>query len=101
MKQVGFAKPEKRKPRGSRSLEQSKQKIHDFAGSRVDSPSGSGDVFASTLLFIQLSAEVKSQRAPKAFKMVVERRATVDEYEAVVIAGVNHLALIDLPENAF
>jgi hypothetical protein len=33
--------------------------------------------------------------------MVVERRATVDEYEAVVIAGVNHLALIDLPENAF
>ena len=61
-------------------------KISMITGSRLDSPSGSGDVFASTLLFIQVSAELKSQRVPKAFKNVAERRTTVDEYEAGVIA---------------
>jgi hypothetical protein len=85
MKQVGFARPKERKP-GDLDPSNNPSKTSMITGSRLDSPSGSGDVFASTLLFIQLSAELKSQRAPKAFENVAERRATVDEYEAVVIA---------------
>ena len=57
-----------------------------ITGGRLDLPSGFGDVFASTLLFIQLSADLKSQRAPEAFQNVAERRTTVDEHVASIIA---------------
>jgi hypothetical protein len=71
---------------GDLDLSNNPSKISLITGSRLDSPSGSGDVFARTLLFIHVSADLKSQRAPEALKNVAERRTTVDEYEASVIA---------------
>jgi hypothetical protein len=71
---------------GNLDLSENPSKASLNTGGRLDLPSGAGDVFASTLLFIQLSADLKSQRVPEAFKNVAERCTTVDEYEASVIA---------------
>jgi hypothetical protein len=64
IKQVGFVRPQRKgSPRDlDLSINPSKKSL--ITGCRLDSPSGLGDVFASTLLFIQLSADLKSQRAP-------------------------------------